>query len=507
MATIDFGKQMFDTYFGQVVNIATILLVQRKSKFFQFFDDVIIFSSILIPTVLRFFLTSHKYWGILIVILGVILIYFLYQFHFIKHNKTKKNDETKKKKTIFKRIRHSLSWLIKLPALIPLYITLYVFYLPLSVEVNDTSNNLASPFESPQKIYLFCLTKSSVIVACEVAYYIRLYIVWLSILICIVDFILDYAISKYKYYILMKLLSILRLLWMCIITLIPGIVFGILLSDENYYLTKVSSLLSITACVAIIKHFAEIDVHTFFSHYINNFRMFEVTLKNSKRLKKICKKLHIQEDIPDELKENEELVIKRRWVVNNIERNAKYICFIISKLKEKVKSNHEINVTLQEVKSMLKNKKEILSKLEDIDSEFKKEIASKVESEMCLDLVEKSISDPEEIIVSRLREIENDSNLKLNDLNTENKGETIEEVTVHDHDDEMFTKLKEGIIALKAFVFKFFDKLEEIEDYGFFQTLTKEDKEKINKNCDNIRKIKTYIKNHKELLKGGKIPL
>jgi hypothetical protein len=164
-------------------------------------------------------------------------------------------------------------------------------------------------------------------------------------------------------------------------------------------------------------------------------------------------------------------------------------------------------VTLQEVKSMLKNKKEILSKLEDIDSEFKKEIASKVESEMCLDLVEKSISDPEEIIVSRLREIENDSNLKLNDLNTENKGETIEEVTVHDHDDEMFTKLKEGIIALKAFVFKFFDKLEEIEDYGFFQTLTKEDKEKINKNCDNIRKIKTYIKNHKELLKGGKIPL
>src|SRR5207249_7264635 len=96
MAT-DYGKEMFDTYFDQGITILTILLVSGKGKFFEFFDDVIVFLSILTPTIIRLIMTKHINYASLLIVFGVAMIYVIFfKFHYSKikyNNKIKEINE------------------------------------------------------------------------------------------------------------------------------------------------------------------------------------------------------------------------------------------------------------------------------------------------------------------------------------------------------------------------------------------------------------------------------
>lgn len=513
---VNYGKLVFDNYFNQVITILTIFLLSGKGQFFEFFDDTIIFLSILLPTILRFFLTNHRFWGFFIIILGLILIYFLYEFHYTP-------PKTNKDSKLFKYFRKPLTFLIKLSSLIPLYMTLYIYYLPLSVEVyDDTSKKLISPFESPKNIDSFCLIKSDVI-GCKVSYYIRLYIVWLSVLICLIDFGLVYTFLNTKYIFPLRILSPLRFIWFVIISLIPGVVFGILLSDENYYLYKISTGLSISACVSLVKHYVGKDVHTFFSHYINHHRMFGKSIENLSRAKEIKSILKIEDD-PETDEESDDPKIKemsnglkteirvskkvekgtRDWVRKNINYTSTSILKITEKLKNKIISDHLIEKKLQEIESHIESwnldpvrKEEVLSDLKEVRSQFIKEITGKLENNIGSNLKDEIDSNLSQVIDSKFGTInlkEKDSlNLRkraVSELNPE------EEAGSKQLEFEIVDKLSD----IKNKVTEFFKNFEDdMEGCGLYQILTEEDKSDIQRNSENLSNIAIYLDNHKEL--------
>ncbi|CAB4432814.1 unnamed protein product [Rhizophagus irregularis] len=476
---IDYGKQVFDNYFVQVVTILTIFLVSGKGRFYEFFDDTYIFLSILLPTILRFFLTGHLFWGLFITILGLILVYLLHEFHYTPSPKS--NYETKKSKESqrqpYKFFSAILEWFVNNSSLFPFYMTIYLFYLPLSVEVHDNpSKKIVSPFESPEYINSFCLTKSNVI-GCKVSYYIRLYIVWFSILFCLIDFGLVGVFARWKKYYPLKYLSPLRFIWFVVLSLTPGVVFGILLSDENYYLYKISTGLPISACVSIVRHYVGKDVHTFFSHYINLHRMFKMSIDNLANAKvyksyvdkKIKGSKFISKDASKKILEEIEKTrndimkdekVKRYWVRNNINKTSTYILKITNTLKKVIIEDHvELDEKIKQ----------------DVNPQFEKAITKRLEKNVGSNLKDEIYSNLSLIIHLNNEKIDsNDENDIKSTLKNVRKKVT-----------NLFLKFEDGM-----------------EGCGLFQILSEEDKDDIERNSSNISNIKTYLKNHDELLES-----
>ncbi|GBB92950.1 hypothetical protein RclHR1_02090014 [Rhizophagus clarus] len=476
---IDYKKTVFDLYFFQAFSFISALLIAKSSKAF---DDIVICLSILLPTIIRFFLTSHPFWGFLIIVLGIIMIYFILEFYNYKVGKESGNKFLDCFKVPF-------VLLLQLRSIIPLFITLYVFYLPLAVEVYDkASMKLFSPFESPKNIHTFCLTKSDV-VACEISYYIRLYILWLSLLVCIVDLILNFAILKYRLYVLMKSLSMLRLVWLCVITLLPGIVFGILLSDEsqNYYVYKISTCLSISACIALLKHYLATDYDTYFSQYINTHRLFEMIIKTIDCLTNIENKLREYEGKPVKVQKVLDGKLDHQWVRCNIKKND--ICFneIFKDLKDKFAARHMIDTKIDSINSSVdKSNAKVLSKLKKIKKKFDKDVGKKLKNEIGLDLEE-----------NKTLEIIDD----LKDICTGSDRRDLQQIIVDkDYKEEESNTFSGGIGTLENYVRNFFNKLESIEE-GPQAELSIDEKEIIYKTFRNVSKFEGYRKKHEDFFK------
>uniref|UniRef100_U9UEG9 Uncharacterized protein n=1 Tax=Rhizophagus irregularis (strain DAOM 181602 / DAOM 197198 / MUCL 43194) TaxID=747089 RepID=U9UEG9_RHIID len=77
--------------------------------------------------------------------------------------------------------------------------------------------------------------------------YVKIYIEWGSLFIWLIDYIYSGLFFLKRRLFSLILLPLVHLLWMFIITIAPGIVFGVLLSDESYYLYKISTGFSIPA--------------------------------------------------------------------------------------------------------------------------------------------------------------------------------------------------------------------------------------------------------------------
>ncbi|PKB99329.1 hypothetical protein RhiirA5_429893 [Rhizophagus irregularis] len=383
---IDYGKQVFDNYFSQVVTILTIFLVSGKGQFYEFFDDTFIFLSILLPTILRFFLTDHRYW----------------------------------------------------------------------VEVyDDPSKKIVSPFESPKYINSFCLTKSDNL-----------------------GLVYTFLNTKYVKFPL-RCLSYLRFIWFVVLSLTPGVVFGILLSEENHYLYKISTSLPISACVSIVRHYVGKDVHTFFSHFINHHRMFKKSIENLDRAEDIISKLD-----PEAVKMSNDLKKgTRAWVRKNINNTSTCILQITEKLKEKIILDHKIDVNLNEIEQSLdpNQQKEVLLNFKDVSLRFTKEIKEKLEKNIGSDLKDEIDSNLTQIIDSKFGKINS---------NDEKGAGSIEQ------------KIGSKLSEIKDKVTKLFTKFEDdMEGCGLYQILTEEDKADIERNSGNINNIKIYLENHEGLIK------
>ncbi|CAB5315748.1 unnamed protein product [Rhizophagus irregularis] len=358
--------------------------------------------------------------------------------------------------------------------------TIYIFYLPLSVEVyDDPSKKIVSPFESPKYINSFCLTKSDSI-GCKVSYYIRLYIVWFSFLICLIDLGLVYTFLNTKYVKFpLRCLSYLRFIWFVVLSLTPGVVFGILLSEENHYLYKISTSLPISACVSIVRHYVGKDVHTFFSHFINHHRMFKKSIENLDRAEDIISKLD-----PEAVKMSNDLKKgTRAWVRKNINNTSTCILQITEKLKEKIILDHKIDVNLNEIEQSLdpNQQKEVLLNFKDVSLRFTKEIKEKLEKNIGSDLKDEIDSNLTQIIDSKFGKINS---------NDEKGAGSIEQ------------KIGSKLSEIKDKVTKLFTKFEDdMEGCGLYQILTEEDKADIERNSGNINNIKIYLENHEGLIK------
>ncbi|CAG8698303.1 uncharacterized protein OCT59_012280 [Rhizophagus irregularis] len=516
---INYGKQVFDNYFVQAVTILTIFLVNGKGQFYEFFDDTFIFLSILLPTVLRFFLTDHLFWGLFITILGLILVYLLYQFHYTPPPKS--NYENEKNKT-YKFFRAFLRWFVRHSSLFPFYITIYIFYLPLSVEVHDDpSKKIVSPFESPEYINSFCLTKSNVI-GCKISYYIRLYIVWFSIFICLIDFGLGYAFKKKNMYFPLKYLSLIRFIWFVVLSLTPGVVFGILLSDENYYLYKISSGLPISACVSIVRHYVGKDVHTFFSHYINLHRMFKMSIDNLVNVevamiqvdeKRKCDSKEIEKIRKNKMEDNCKKHKKgsRAWVRKNINITSTCILQITEKLKQKLISEHMIDKELDDIEKEVKQEK-VLSGYKNVNSQFKKAITKRLEKNIGSNLKDEINSNLSQIIysnyekfISKNPKTEKDGKFNSNDNSLNPETEEDEKFNSNDNNEtDDHSLIRSTLTNVKQKVTKLFQNFEDdMEGCGIYQILSEEDKDDIGRNSSNIGNIKAYLKNHEELLESS----
>ncbi|CAG8785787.1 14463_t:CDS:2, partial [Dentiscutata erythropus] len=77
-----YGKTAFDTYYSSILPIlALILLGNKKNWLNSLFDDIIIFLSIIIPSIVRLFMTTHKYYAtfaIVCVFAGIIVLPLFY---------------------------------------------------------------------------------------------------------------------------------------------------------------------------------------------------------------------------------------------------------------------------------------------------------------------------------------------------------------------------------------------------------------------------------------------
>ncbi|RGB27981.1 hypothetical protein C1646_819422 [Rhizophagus diaphanus] len=382
---------------------------------------------------------------------------------------------------------------------------LTIFLVSGKVEVHDDpSKKIVSPFESPEYINSFCLTKSNVI-GCKVSYYIRLYIVWFSILICLIDFGLVYAFLNKNFYFPLKFLSPLRFIWFVILSLTPGVVFGILLSDENYYLYKISTGLPISACVSIVRHYVGKDVHTFFSHYINHHRMFKISIDNLANAEKIKDRL---ETGSNEMTENKNKFIKikndcevhklgtRAWVRKNIDNTSTCILEITEKLKEMIISDHKIDDELKNIEQNLNlARKEVLCDYSDVSLRFKKAITKRLEKNIGSNLKDEINSNLTQIIYS-----------KYGKFNSNNNNSNPEKKSVPEEDDgSIKMEISSKLTNIKKTVTKLFQKFEDdMEGCGLYQILTEEDKGDIGRNSSNISNINAYLKNHNVSLKDNK---